>query len=59
MKSSDFDQPIVFAFTILLIVMGGLAMFSWLFARLNLTGPLGLAKGGACLCGSTDMASYH
>lgn len=60
LNAGDFDQPIVFALTILFIVMGGLALFSWLFAKTGLTGPLGLAKGGACLCGSSgDMMSDH
>ena len=41
-----FDQPIVFAFSITLVVVGMIALMSWLFAALHWTGPLGLLKGG-------------
>jgi len=40
------DQPILFAFTITLIVLGMTALLSWVFAGLGWTGPLGLVKGG-------------
>lgn len=46
MKTTDFDQPIVFAFAIIMVVVGGMALLSWLFSSLHWTGPLGLVKGG-------------
>lgn len=45
-KAGDFDQPLVFAFAIIMVVVGGMALLGWLFASLNWTGPLGLVKGG-------------
>lgn len=45
-KASDFDQPLVFAIAITFVVVGMMAMLSWLFASLKWTGPLGLVKGG-------------
>ena len=47
-KAGDFDQPLVFAFSITLVVLGMMAVLSWLFASLKWTGPLGLVKGGVC-----------
>jgi hypothetical protein len=41
------DQPIVFALSITLVVIGMSAFLSWGFASLGFTGPLGLVKGGA------------
>jgi len=40
------DQPIIFAFSITLVVVGMIAIMSWLFAALGWQGPLGLLKGG-------------
>lgn len=45
-KLDKFDQPILFALTITLIVVGMAALLSWVFAGLGWTGPLGLVKGG-------------
>jgi hypothetical protein len=45
-KAAQFDQPIVFAFSITFVVIGILAILGWLFASLHWTGPLGLVKGG-------------
>lgn len=45
-KLSDFDQPLVFAFSITFVVIGMMAILGWLFASLHWTGPLGLVKGG-------------
>jgi hypothetical protein len=45
-KLTDLDQPLVFAFAITFTVVGMIAVLSWLFASLHLTGPLGLLKGG-------------
>jgi hypothetical protein len=45
-KASDFDQPLVFALAITLTVLGMMAFLSWGFSKMNLTGPLGLVKGG-------------
>lgn len=43
-----YDHPIVFAFSITFVVVGMMAVLSWLFASLKWTGPLGLVKGGTC-----------
>jgi hypothetical protein len=40
------DQPIIFAIAITFTVIGGMALLGWAFTSLNLTGPLGLVKGG-------------
>jgi hypothetical protein len=40
------DQPLIFAFAIIMVVVGGMALLSWLFCKLKWTGPLGLVKGG-------------
>lgn len=45
-KLEDFDQPLVFAISITFVVIGMMALLSWLFASLKWTGPLGLVKGG-------------
>lgn len=45
-KLTDLDQPLVFAFAITFTVVGMMALFSWIFASLGWTGPLGLMKGG-------------
>jgi hypothetical protein len=45
-KLEDFDQPLVFAFAITFVVVGMIALMSWIFAGLGMTGPLGLLKGG-------------
>jgi len=46
MKLTDFDQPLVFAFAITFVVLGMMALLSWLFSSLGWSGPLGLVKGG-------------
>lgn len=46
MKLEDFDQPLVFAFAITFVVIGMIAVLSWLFSSLGWSGPLGLLKGG-------------
>jgi hypothetical protein len=46
MSPGDFDQPLVFAFSVTFVVIGMLAILSWLFSSLGWTGPLGLVKGG-------------
>lgn len=46
MKLEDFDQPLVFAIAVTFVVIGMMAVLSWLFASLKWTGPLGLVKGG-------------
>lgn len=46
MAAEKFDHPIVFAFSITFVVLGMMAILSWLFASLHWTGPLGLLKGG-------------
>jgi len=45
-KGDKYDHPIVFAFSITLVVVGMMAVLSWLFASLKWSGPLGLVKGG-------------
>lgn len=45
-KGVKYDQPIVFAFSITLVVVGMMAVLGWLFASLKWSGPLGLVKGG-------------
>ena len=40
------DHPLVFAFSITFVVLGMMAILSWLFVSLKWTGPLGLVKGG-------------
>lgn len=46
MKLHDFDQPLVFALSITFVVLGMMALLSWLFSSLKWSGPLGLVKGG-------------
>lgn len=46
MKLNDFDQPLVFALSITFVVLGMMALLSWLFSSLGWSGPLGLVKGG-------------
>jgi hypothetical protein len=45
-KLTDFDHPIVFAFSITFVVIGMTAILGWFFKSTNMTGPLGLVKGG-------------
>jgi len=45
-KLESFDQPIVFALSVTMVVLGMMALLGWLFASLHWTGPLGLLKGG-------------
>lgn len=45
-KLEDLDHPLVFSFTITILVLAWMAILSWMFASLNWTGPLGLVKGG-------------
>lgn len=40
------DHPLIFAITITLIVVGTIAVFSWLFMSLGWVGPLSVLKGG-------------
>jgi hypothetical protein len=42
----DLDHPLVFSFTMSILVIAWIALLSWLFCSLNWTGPLGLVKGG-------------
>lgn len=46
MALEKMDQPLVFAFAITFVVIGMMAVLSWVFASLHWTGPLGLVKGG-------------
>lgn len=46
MDLGKFDQPIVFAVSIIFVVVGGMALLSWFFTATKMTGPLGLVKGG-------------
>lgn len=46
MDLGKLDQPIVFAVAITFVVVGGMALLSWVFTTFNMTGPLGLVKGG-------------
>lgn len=46
LKAETWDQPLIFAFSITFVVIGMVAILSWLFTSLNWTGPLGLVKGG-------------
>jgi hypothetical protein len=41
-----YDQPLIFALSITMVVFGMAAVLSWLFVSLGWTGPLGLLKGG-------------
>jgi hypothetical protein len=41
-----FDQPLVFAVAITFTVLGMVALMSWAAVKFNLTGLLGLLKGG-------------
>lgn len=43
---ADFDHPIVFSFTMAILVIAWMALFSWLFRSLGWTGPLSLVSGG-------------
>lgn len=45
-KLSDFDQPIIFALSITMVVLGMMALLSWFFVSVGWGGPLGLVKGG-------------
>jgi len=45
-KVHKLDQPIIFALTITLVVVGTIAVLSWLFMALGWTGPLSVLKGG-------------
>jgi hypothetical protein len=45
-KLKKLDKPAVFAVSITLVVLGTMALMSWLFTTLKWTGPLGLVKGG-------------
>lgn len=46
MSLEKLDHPLVFAFSITFVVLGMMAVLSWVFASLHWTGPLGLVKGG-------------
>lgn len=54
MRVSDLDHPLVFALTITLVVVGMIAVLSWLFLAIGWTGPLSVLKGGI-QTGSTQM----
>jgi O-antigen/teichoic acid export membrane protein len=45
-KLDKYDQPIVFAITVTLIVVGMIAVWSWFFMAMGWTGPLSVLKGG-------------
>jgi hypothetical protein len=45
-KLEDLDHPLVFSFTMAILVIAWMALLSWMFASLKWTGPLGLVKGG-------------
>lgn len=46
MSIEDLDHPLVFSFTMSILVIAWIAIFSWMFKSLGWTGPLGLVKGG-------------
>jgi hypothetical protein len=46
LKLESFDQPLIFSLAITFVVLGWIAILSWVFVKLNWTGPLGLVKGG-------------
>lgn len=46
MKLEDFDQPLIFALSITMVVIGTMAVLGWFFSSCGWTGPLGLVKGG-------------
>ena len=48
MKVEDFDQPLIFALSITMVVIGMIAILGWFFSSVGWTGPLGLVKGGVC-----------
>ena len=54
MKISDFDHPIVFGLTMTLVVVGFIAVLSWIFLSIGWTGPLQVLKGGISSGGSTQ-----
>lgn len=45
-KLDKADQPIIFAITITLIVVGMISVWSWAFMSLGWSGPLSVLKGG-------------
>lgn len=45
-KLKKFDKPIVFAISITLVVLGMISIMSWAAMKTNMTGPLGVLKGG-------------
>jgi len=51
---TSLDHPLVFGFTMFLVVVGFIAVFSWVFAALGWPGPLSVLKGGF-ISGSTQM----
>lgn len=46
MTLEKLDQPIIFALSITMVVIGMTALLAWLFSSLGWSGPLGLVKGG-------------
>jgi hypothetical protein len=46
MDLKKFDQPIVFAVAIILVVAGGFGLLGPVFQKLGWSGPLGVVKGG-------------
>lgn len=45
-KLTSLDHPIVFSFTMAILVIAWMALLGWLFTTLGWTGPLSLVKGG-------------
>lgn len=45
-KLTDLDQPVIFALSITLVVIGTMAVMGWFFSSVGWSGPLGLVKGG-------------
>jgi len=43
---AKFDHPLVFSFTMAILVIAWMALLGWLFTSLGWTGPLSLVKGG-------------
>jgi hypothetical protein len=46
MTLESLDHPLVFSFTMAILVIAWIALLSWFFSATHMTGPLGLVKGG-------------